>query len=135
MRGGGGGHRESCHGGGLGRCDRHGTGQRRASHGGRGAARPPLTASGLSGLAAFTDPALRADADGGTIRSVIAAPSRGRAVVTYPDLCALCEVCRDVCPSEAIAVHGAVDVDVTLCSGCGACVSACPRGVLEMVEV
>ena len=38
------------------------------------------------------------------------------------------------CPFEAMSIVGNLAcVDVERCTGCGACVKACPRGVLELV--
>ena len=42
--------------------------------------------------------------------------------------------CVQVCPFDAMQVKdGVVRVDMSRCTGCGMCVSACPRGVLELV--
>jgi Fe-S-cluster-containing dehydrogenase component len=51
--------------------------------------------------------------------------------------CAGCEsrACLESCPCEALAVEprrGTVRVDADRCSGCGACVSACPWQVLQL---
>lgn len=45
-----------------------------------------------------------------------------------PTLCAGCGECMDVCPEGAIhLVDQRAVIDNTLCTGCGACVEACPN--------
>ena len=42
--------------------------------------------------------------------------------------------CVHVCTNKAITIeNGIAKVNEALCGGCGACVRACPRGVIEMV--
>lgn len=48
-------------------------------------------------------------------------------------LCALCEVCIDICPFSALStLDGAIIVDRNTCMGCGVCVSHCPEGALSL---
>jgi NAD-dependent dihydropyrimidine dehydrogenase PreA subunit len=48
--------------------------------------------------------------------------------------CTGCGACVEVCPVEAIAlVNGKARVDEELCTGCGACADACPEGVIQPV--
>lgn len=48
--------------------------------------------------------------------------------------CTGCGACVEVCPVGAIAlVDGKARVDEELCTGCGACVDACPEGVIQPV--
>ncbi len=44
-----------------------------------------------------------------------------------------CALCRDACPTAAVAVSrpGPPDLDHGRCSGCGACAGTCPTGALE----
>ncbi|HEY0835081.1 MAG TPA: ferredoxin-type protein NapF [Azospirillum sp.] len=50
----------------------------------------------------------------------------------------ICQTCRDICPEGAmrfIPVRGAVwqpSVDAARCTGCGACVSACPASAVNL---
>lgn len=46
---------------------------------------------------------------------------------TDKDLCTLCGVCADVCPTNAITIEGAVITDGELCTLCCACVKYCPE--------
>jgi Pyruvate/2-oxoacid:ferredoxin oxidoreductase delta subunit len=48
--------------------------------------------------------------------------------------CTGCGACVEVCPVEAIAlVDGKAHIDEKLCTGCGACVSACPEDAVQPV--
>jgi Fe-S-cluster-containing hydrogenase component 2 len=48
--------------------------------------------------------------------------------------CTGCGACVEVCPVGAIAlVDGKAHVDEKLCTGCGACVDACPEGAIQPV--
>jgi NAD-dependent dihydropyrimidine dehydrogenase PreA subunit len=48
--------------------------------------------------------------------------------------CTGCGACVDVCPTGAMAlVDGKARVDEELCTGCGACVDACPEGAIQPV--
>ena len=48
--------------------------------------------------------------------------------------CTGCGACVEVCPVGAIAlVDGKARVDEELCTGCGACVDACPEGAIQPV--
>lgn len=57
------------------------------------------------------------------------------AVVVRPGECILCEACLDACSRGAIVLRETAEVDMSLCSGCGACVNVCPNRVLEIREV
>lgn len=52
-----------------------------------------------------------------------------------------CQACRDACPTEAIRFHprrGGPFVPELIedaCTGCGACVSVCPAGVIEIKAI
>lgn len=46
---------------------------------------------------------------------------------TDKELCTLCGVCADVCPTNAITIQGAVITDGELCTLCCACVKYCPE--------
>ncbi len=46
---------------------------------------------------------------------------------TYKELCTLCGVCADVCPTNAITIQGTVITDGELCTLCCACVKYCPE--------
>ena len=48
--------------------------------------------------------------------------------------CTGCGACVEVCPVGAVAlVDGKARVDEELCTGCGACVDACPEGAIQPV--
>jgi Na+-translocating ferredoxin:NAD+ oxidoreductase RNF subunit RnfB len=44
--------------------------------------------------------------------------------------------CEKVCPVSAInIINGAPIIDLEKCIGCGKCVTECPRGIIELLEV
>lgn len=51
-----------------------------------------------------------------------------------------CQACRDVCPTEAIRFRPrrggpfVPEISEDACTGCGACISVCPAGVIEIKE-
>jgi ferredoxin len=49
------------------------------------------------------------------------------------DKCIGCEICVDVCPTQAILVENEIAaIDDELCSECGICVEECPQeAILE----
>lgn len=53
-----------------------------------------------------------------------------------PVVCTGCGICRDICPVEAIVTNdrGALIVDAGKCIECGACIEACPEGVMRQWE-
>ncbi|GEM_PF-5886662 len=42
-----------------------------------------------------------------------------------------CTLCADLCPHEAIDLKEGVEIDESLCTGCGICAAVCPTGVFE----
>lgn len=61
--------------------------------------------------------------------------SGGSLAVIDGDRCRSCGRCHEVCRFEAIRVDGDVyDVDPLSCEGCGACVTQCPAGAIEMID-
>lgn len=54
------------------------------------------------------------------------------APVTHADLCTLCGLCAEVCPTAAITVGDAVVTDAEACILCCACVKACPEDARVM---
>jgi len=58
--------------------------------------------------------------------------------------CTLCPVCTNVCPTKAVdrervatersAEEYVLRLDVSACTGCGACVESCPPQVIRLVE-
>ncbi len=67
-------------------------------------------------------------------------------VMLSPDLCILCGLCVDVCPTNCIVIaradrigFGQADqsvllLDEDLCIRCGLCVNRCPPGALSMMN-
>jgi Fe-S-cluster-containing dehydrogenase component len=55
-----------------------------------------------------------------------------------PTLCQHCDraECLEACPVDAIEreIDGTIQIRKDLCTGCGACVTACPFGVVEIGE-
>ena len=51
-----------------------------------------------------------------------------------PLVCQQCEdpLCVRACPSHALVKKEYITVDKELCSGCGACVDACPYGAIHV---
>lgn len=51
----------------------------------------------------------------------------------------VCASCREVCPASAIRIlpgaRGAPAVDLSACSGCGACVAPCPVDAISLVDM
>jgi Fe-S-cluster-containing hydrogenase component 2 len=49
------------------------------------------------------------------------------------DKCTGCEACIDACPAEAIKmVDGKASIDADTCVDCGVCVDECPVEAIEM---
>jgi len=61
-------------------------------------------------------------------------PQRQTAQV-HPSLCAMCEMCMDVCSYHARYIDtqsGQIKVDPVSCRGCGACAAVCPSGATRI---
>ncbi len=46
---------------------------------------------------------------------------------TVYDLCTMCGICVNVCPTNAITIHETVETNGELCTWCCACVKQCPH--------
>ncbi|MEN6340984.1 MAG: 4Fe-4S binding protein [Methanospirillum sp.] len=47
------------------------------------------------------------------------------------DLCTGCGACIAACPAEAIALEGdCARIDTALCAECGSCIEECPAGAI-----
>lgn len=75
----------------------------------------------------------REDAPPWALRAAVAMPQclNARGIV--------CASCADACPERAIALPrpsrgGAITVDVSACTGCGACVAVCPTDAVTLFE-
>ncbi|MCL5046589.1 MAG: 4Fe-4S binding protein [Actinobacteria bacterium] len=54
---------------------------------------------------------------------------------TKGNVCDLCGVCIEVCPSKAISLdEGRLFLDEEACTGCGICCVECPQGVIRERE-
>ena len=85
--------------------------------------------SAASGLAAVTQAAAILKKGSAELEPLVA--------VVDPDLCALCEECRKVCPYSAIGTislsgRDTATVDPTVCKGCGGCVPVCPTNAINL---
>ncbi|MCD8105751.1 MAG: indolepyruvate ferredoxin oxidoreductase subunit alpha [Lachnospiraceae bacterium] len=55
---------------------------------------------------------------------------------TIPDKCRKCGLClKPGCPAITKAADGRVQIDDTLCNGCGLCMQLCKSGAIEKVKV
>ena len=52
--------------------------------------------------------------------------------VVDQDKCTGCSACVDACPVEAIAMDEKAEVDAETCVDCGACVDECPVEAITM---
>ncbi len=56
------------------------------------------------------------------------------APITHIDLCTLCELCAEVCPTGAITVGDSVMTDAQACIHCCACTRICPTNARVMED-
>jgi ferredoxin len=50
-------------------------------------------------------------------------------------ICTGCGACMDACPREAISItHGVAVIDHYICNDCGSCFSVCPQGAIIQEE-
>jgi predicted Fe-Mo cluster-binding NifX family protein/ferredoxin len=54
--------------------------------------------------------------------------------VVFPERCAGCGICTDVCPENAIEVDEYAVVNCDICTGCGKCVSECPNDAVVLIS-
>jgi Pyruvate/2-oxoacid:ferredoxin oxidoreductase delta subunit len=52
------------------------------------------------------------------------------------EMCTLCSICADRCPTKALSINGGSvpDWNAERCIGCAVCASGCPEGTIVMVE-
>jgi ferredoxin len=55
-------------------------------------------------------------------------------VVVFPEKCAGCGICEDVCPANAIKVNGQAIVEPEVCTVCGLCVGECPNNAIVLTQ-
>jgi len=49
-------------------------------------------------------------------------------------LCVGCGYCESMCPTGAIRVNGAAEINQHICIGCTGCAGRCPMGAIEVLE-
>ena len=58
-------------------------------------------------------------------------PKKKIEMIVSPWLCLACHACESACPTGAVRVTDAADIDQKLCIGCGSCAGRCPTGAIE----
>jgi ferredoxin len=55
--------------------------------------------------------------------------------IVFMQKCAVCGLCAETCPEEAITLNDIVVIDQRKCTGCGLCVDNCPNGAISLTTV
>ena len=49
--------------------------------------------------------------------------------------CTLCDICLDKCQVHALSYkEGKLDINMSICVGCGLCARSCPENALKLVK-
>ena len=59
---------------------------------------------------------------------------RDQRPVIDPESCKKCDICRNVCPDDAVNVNGEqYEIDYNFCKGCGICAHECTANAIKMI--
>ena len=73
--------------------------------------------------------------EGGTSLNYKTGNWRDQRPVIDPELCIACDVCREVCPDDAVKINEErYEINYDYCKGCGICAHECTADAIEMVQ-
>ena len=73
--------------------------------------------------------------NGGTSLKYKTGNWRDQRPVIDQELCKKCNICKDVCPDDAVNVSAEdqYEIDYDFCKGCGICEHECPADAIKMI--